>query len=234
MGSINSSLIYPERQGVPASSGYRSTSACLEHERKSRGIPRQGKNLHIPLQHELDIVNVLTEGPWAVAGDLIVLEQWNNEEKWNFDRVAFWIQIHGVPLELQDLKLELQLGSKIGHSSKAMIIDGNQFGERIRFLRVRTSVNILKPLKDHLTLQRKNGSQFKIQVKYERMPLYCYYCGTIGHEENRCILWFSEEQNHCQVHGCLAGSRCKQLPRGRAGTDIRGITPPPRVIEQAA
>ncbi|KAJ4962151.1 hypothetical protein NE237_022090 [Protea cynaroides] len=35
--------------------------------------------------HELDLLNVLSEAPWSVAGNLIMLDHWNSQGNWDFD-----------------------------------------------------------------------------------------------------------------------------------------------------
>lgn len=47
-------------------------------------------------------------------------------------------------------------------------------------------VDVRVPLKEHLKLKFRGGKSIKIPVKYERLPLFCYVCGRIGHGDRDC------------------------------------------------
>lgn len=41
------------------------------------------------------------------------------------------------------------------------------------------------PLKNKVDLKVKNGS-LEVPIKYEKLPVFCYICGMLGHGEKDC------------------------------------------------
>ena len=77
------------------------------------------------------------------------------------------------------------LGSKVGTVLK---VDTDQRGRvRDSFIRVRTLLDISKPLRRGLPVQLgKNAEKTWCEIKYERLPIFCFHCGLIGHQWERC------------------------------------------------
>ncbi|KAJ4978561.1 hypothetical protein NE237_009341 [Protea cynaroides] len=97
--------------------------------------------------HILDLQNVMREAPWSVSGNLIALEHWNDLHTCNFDKVDFWIQLHNIPPEFFNENMTSKLTSLFGNVSQLMIIDGINQGQKIQFIRARTTIDICKPLR---------------------------------------------------------------------------------------
>ncbi|KAK9265652.1 hypothetical protein L1049_027327 [Liquidambar formosana] len=80
---------------------------------------------------------------------------------------------------------------------------GNKFGEYIdmehsgkgmcwgQYLRIRVRLNVSKPLKRGSML-KLGGKMMWVSFKYERLPIFCYYCGILGHADKNCIRKFEE------------------------------------------
>ncbi|KAH7863008.1 hypothetical protein Vadar_012099 [Vaccinium darrowii] len=58
--------------------------------------------------------------------------------------------------------------------------------DRGKFVRVRVRICIDKPLKRGGNLVDREGNKVWINYKYERLPIFCYFCGLLGHEERSC------------------------------------------------
>ncbi|XP_042486854.1 uncharacterized protein LOC122067070 [Macadamia integrifolia] len=183
--------------------------------------------------HSIDRDNVLQEGPWAVSGNLLVLERWNMEYQWSFTQCELWAQLHSVPVELKKKDIMLRLASKLGHISKIMLIDGFQFGDRVAYVRVRVRIDIRKPLRTSISVTRGHGSRSSITIKYERLPIFCYSCRLLGHEETRCTSVFDEFNKHRNAHGCSPHSKCKDLPHTKCNPALRATAPDNRLIQKA-
>lgn len=53
-------------------------------------------------------------------------------------------------------------------------------------MRIRVSMNILKPLKRRMMIKREGGKLSWINFKYERLSSFCFVCGILGHSERDC------------------------------------------------
>lgn len=58
--------------------------------------------------------------------------------------------------------------------------------ERRYYLRVRTMVNLQKPLSHGFWIKRNSSQSTWVEFKYERLSDFCYRCGRIEHEEKSC------------------------------------------------
>ena len=47
--------------------------------------------------------------------------------------------------------------------------------------RLRILLDVTKPLRRVQRVALKGGTSALIEIKYERLPTFCYMCGVIGH-----------------------------------------------------
>lgn len=53
-------------------------------------------------------------------------------------------------------------------------------------LRLRVLIDVRKPLKEEVDLKLRGGVTEKVEVQYEKRPVFCYFCGKLGHGEKDC------------------------------------------------
>ena len=58
------------------------------------------------------------------------------------------------------------------------------------YLRIRVRIDVKKPLKAKMKIKLAGSEWGWIEFKYERLPLFCFVCGKIGHSERFCELVF--------------------------------------------
>jgi hypothetical protein len=75
-----------------------------------------------------------------------------------------------------------KLGGTIGKFVEVDSKDRNRMG---KFLRIKTTVDLRKPLKRG-TVITYQGKNLRVYFKYERLPTFCYACGKIGHQIKDC------------------------------------------------
>lgn len=75
---------------------------------------------------------------------------------------------------------------------------GNFFGEFLvydpknnssiwrEFMRIKIRVDVKRPLKRKKKIKRRNGSEFVVTCKYERLGDFCFACGLVTHTERFC------------------------------------------------
>ena len=61
------------------------------------------------------------------------------------------------------------------------------------YLRIRVTLDITQPL-SHGRIVRLGGSEPRwVEFKYERLPVFCYLCGKLDHNEKECLVWMRSE-----------------------------------------
>ncbi|XP_058759547.1 uncharacterized protein LOC131632840 [Vicia villosa] len=132
-----------------------------------------------------DLENVLRNGPWSFDRHLLVLSRLSGEEqpsalKMHFD--SLWVRVYELPLLLRTEAMAKKLGGILGSFEEMDQRDVNRNG---RFLRIKVSVDLQKPLKRG-TVVRFKEKNLKVFFKYERLPTFCFVCGKLGHQLKDC------------------------------------------------
>ncbi|CAL1380109.1 unnamed protein product [Linum trigynum] len=80
------------------------------------------------------------------------------------------------------------LGSTMGKLKEAVVHVGRKTGGV--YLRAKVSININRPLPLSVTASHEDRSKglFKVSVYYEKLPLFCFCCGVLGHTSAHCDL----------------------------------------------
>ena len=103
-----------------------------------------------------------------------------------FDGMALWIQIHGIPTTFQTKEVGHSIGTTIGLVES---VDANEKGFCLgSFICIRVMIDISNPLCKGRKVQLGDSSQFWVDFKYERMPIFSYLCGMVTHDENDCLV----------------------------------------------
>ncbi|KAF7814502.1 TMV resistance protein N-like [Senna tora] len=99
---------------------------------------------------EEDCERILRDGPWSVLGCLLNVKPWISSlrvEDVKLDGCPFWVQFHGLPLEVISAINAIRMGERIG---EVLAFEDPFDNDKIArpFVRVRVLVNLLKPLLD--------------------------------------------------------------------------------------
>ncbi|XP_074300319.1 uncharacterized protein LOC141631563 [Silene latifolia] len=106
--------------------------------------------------------------------------------------VPIWLRIYDLPISGRTCQANAQrLGNFLG---KFIHFEHDPNPELDRAIRVRVLYDIRKPLKATIPIRLKNGRSMNFNVKYERLPTYCYGCRVIGHGEKDCEEGLYEEE----------------------------------------
>ncbi|XVF40475.1 hypothetical protein PTKIN_Ptkin01aG0116600 [Pterospermum kingtungense] len=62
------------------------------------------------------------------------------------------------------------------------------------YMRIKVQINTSKPLKKNKRIRNKDGAFAEVQLKCERLGVFCFVCGMIGHLENFCEVFPSSGQ----------------------------------------
>ncbi|XP_075674845.1 uncharacterized protein At4g02000-like [Castanea sativa] len=139
---------------------------------------------------------VLMLSPWSFDKYLLVLHKLGVGEVVNqlkFNRVSFWVQIHGLPIMSQTKDVGLRIGETLGRVEKVDVDDkGFCLGN---YLWIRVLVDISTPLCRGRLVRMGGPLPTWVDFKYERLPIFCYWCGLVDHDEKDCMQWMRSKES---------------------------------------
>lgn len=112
----------------------------------------------------------------------------------NFDRMSIWVRIYNLPFGLMNKTWGEDLARKFGSLEKVDVdAQGRAWGP---FLRAKVLIDITKPLRHGVSIfSKKRQSKEWYEVRYEKLPNYCYSCGIIGHSSVECPTPAERDEN---------------------------------------
>lgn len=138
--------------------------------------------------HKEDLDKVLLLGPWSFDKYLLILHKLEAGEaatKLEFNRATFWVQIQGLPTMCQTRDAGFRIGGTLGNVER---VDVDDDGFRLGgYMRIRVSMDISVPLCRGRLVRLEGPSPQWVDFKYERLPIFCYWCGMVNHDERDCI-----------------------------------------------
>lgn len=135
-----------------------------------------------------DKERILDSGPCAFKNQMLAFCDFDGNLRpgeYRYDIAMFWIRIIGLPWNLMSFDIAKRMWNKIGNLVR---IDTSQSRNGwANDLRLRIVTDITKPLRRFITIARGSGKDdLRGRLTYERLPLFCYACGLIGHIELEC------------------------------------------------
>ena len=104
--------------------------------------------------------------------------------KIKFSHSPFWVQTWGLPFDMMTEKLGRDIGSNLG-----VFITANTrswFADQAKFMRIRVNIPIDKPLRRCGTVVSLKREETCVFFCYERLLIFCYQCGVMGHDNRHC------------------------------------------------
>ncbi|XP_057796794.1 uncharacterized protein LOC131012808 [Salvia miltiorrhiza] len=146
--------------------------------------------------HDLDLKCVYDSGPWSYGNFPLILHKLSRGDLPSsvpLDNLPFWVQIHDLPAGCLTEGVGRALGNFIGTFQE--YDSTNSSGVWRQYMRVRVGINVTEPLKRFKKIKNKDGSSFQVNFKYERLNIFCFLCGRLGHSESFCELRFNLDVN---------------------------------------
>jgi hypothetical protein len=144
--------------------------------------------------HPLDMEEVVKNGPWTFDNQLLIMERVQigvQIENIPLHQAAFWVQIHDLPTGLMKETVGTQLGNYIGVFMEYDKNNNSSFWRQ--YMRLRIKIDVRVPLKKETKVKDRNGNWCTVRFKYEKLGIFCFVCGIMGHAENRCETRFAME-----------------------------------------
>ena len=82
-----------------------------------------------------------------------------------------------------------EVGRELGNSIGRFIEMDRQArqSEQAKFIRIRVDLLLDKPLRREGRVASVEGEKCWVSFRYERLPIFCFQCGKLGHNEKHCL-----------------------------------------------
>ncbi|KAK7835175.1 uncharacterized protein CFP56_023612 [Quercus suber] len=151
-------------------------------------IVEVGNNiLQFKFNSEFHLQWVERNGPWNFENNLLLLCRWRkglSVSNITFTHSPFWVQIWGLPFEHMSLDVGKELGNSLGNFIESDRRTGHS--DQAKFMRIRVDLQLDKPLRHGGRVASADGERFWVSFKYKRLPVFCFLCGRLGHDDKRC------------------------------------------------
>ena len=163
---------------------------------------------------------VLKGGPWSFDNQVLLLRRWQpgmTAANVKFDSVALWVHIWGAPFDMLSPKVAEEIGGRLGKVEE--VERRKKLDAQSLFMRVKVAVPTLKPLQRSGFIGGSDGTRSWVTFKYERLPLFCHFCGLMGHDLKHCAEHFAMGKTGGEVEYQYgkwlkaAGGRARSPPR---------------------
>lgn len=137
-----------------------------------------------------DYKHALFEGPWMVADHYLLVQRWRPNflsSAKNESRVAVWVRIPELPLELYNKTFLERVGKALGSFLRMDHLTCIQ--SRGRFARFCAEIDLAKPLTPVVMFRGE-----KIKLEFEGLHAVCFKCGVYGHRSETCYVHKPELQ----------------------------------------
>ncbi|KAI8024636.1 Uncharacterized protein LOK49_LG02G00834 [Camellia lanceoleosa] len=165
-----------------------STLSSVWQPTKGMQVRVFGDNLFVfVFGHAVDKRRVLSNGRWTFDKHLLMLGEMDPTVQPSDIRlimVHFWVHVCNLPLILMNKEVGQIVGNTIGQFLDMDFEDGGiAWG---RTMRIRVAIDVRKPLRWGMKLSLSLTDPIWVDFKYERLPIFCYFCGLLGHTDRDC------------------------------------------------
>lgn len=60
-----------------------------------------------------------------------------------------------------------------------------------QYMRLRVKIDVRQLLKKQTKVKNKGGQRCAVNFKYEKLSMFCFVCGILGHLEQNCEVQFA-------------------------------------------
>ncbi|KAI0488489.1 hypothetical protein KFK09_028322 [Dendrobium nobile] len=163
------------------------------------------------------VEEILNGGLWFIGEHIVGIDRWTPAfDPYSFKGVTapIWIRFLYLPLYCWDEDNIARIASRFG---TPMYIDGNTFRWRKReFARVCVKIDLEKKLPNGVWVEGSAGRFFQ-RVEYEKVDLFCYHCGRVGHNKTECPEKVVQGITDQAISKSVADESSKTFPEANSG-----------------
>lgn len=139
-------------------------------------------------EDETDALKIMNLS-WSFRDMQIIIQKWPPDKSLNdidLTKTLFWIQATNIPVYLISPATATTIGNLVGKFVKTDQHSPTQRWKKC--LRIQVELDILKPMTSFISLPIQGKPDLLIEIRYERLSEFCYYCGVLGHKFLTCSL----------------------------------------------
>jgi 14-3-3 protein epsilon len=139
---------------------------------------------------------VLNGGSWTFDNNMMILEQVQlgvQIDQIPLFHATMWVQVYNLPTGLMKENVGIRLANFIGTFVEYDKNNNSSFWRQ--YMRIRVRVDVRQPLKKETKVKNREGEWCIVKFKYEKLGIFCFLCGIMGHAENKCELRYAMEQD---------------------------------------
>ncbi|XP_065624185.1 uncharacterized protein LOC136065223 [Quercus suber] len=145
-------------------------------------------------ENELDANLVLLGEPWSFDKYLVVLRRYEEDislQRLRFDIAKFWVQVHSLPARRMVLETAENFCKSVGWVIHSTDRSETECGD---FMQIRVEVDVHKPLCRGRRVRFCPEKEGWVTFRYERLPIFCHWCGVLNHDSKDCDLWLQSKR----------------------------------------
>jgi 14-3-3 protein epsilon len=157
-------------------------------------LPADNGRFLFQFNHLLDAAKVLDDGPWVFDNYNMMIERIAPgvvPASVDLNHIDLWLQVHNLPFGFIQPKVGQAVGRFLGELKEY----DNRNTVHSTFMRLKVHININNPLQQSWKVRANEGNYVQILFKYERLGIFCYLCGVLGHTDKVCPKLFDMEQD---------------------------------------
>ena len=180
-------------------------------------VVKGGSNLfQFKFRFEFELDRVYTRGLWCFDNQALLLTRWESgmmTVNVKFDSVLLWVQIWGAPFDMRSSRVAEEVGNRLG---KVWEVEKRRTNKSQNFfMRVKIAIPLDKEIRQGDFLAGSDGEKRWVHFKYERLSVFCHYCGLLGQDLCYCAKYFSKTKAGIDVD-CGYGDWLKAGGRARS------------------
>lgn len=146
----------------------------------------EGKLFHFFMDEWQDVNRILMGSPWIFRNSWLVIKEWQRDSdltNLEFHKVPIWVQIWGLPPHYKTKQTGMKIGSSLGKVLDSALFE---FPDKKTTIKVKVEVDSTKPIKTGVNIGSLQDGVLWVDFRYEKLPLFCFLCGIIGHGNLGC------------------------------------------------
>jgi 14-3-3 protein epsilon len=144
--------------------------------------------------HRIDAAKVLDEGPWLFDNFNMVIERIAPgivPATVELNHIDVWLQVYRLPFGFIQPKVGQAIGRFLGELKEY----DHRNTVHNTYMRLKVRINVTKPLQQSWKVRANEGNYVQIVFKYEKLGVFCYLCGLLGHTDKNCPKLFDMEHD---------------------------------------